>query len=131
VKPQVNTVTETVTSPSSSKAATTKPKTPAADSRTPTQLSNAGYARLLAGDAAGALPLLERAVAALRGTGSLSEAYASYNLAWARFDVGRCDGVLDLLDRSEAVQGHRKEIDRLRKQAEKSCRPGGQGRHED
>jgi hypothetical protein len=29
--------------------------------------------------------------------------------------------VLDLLDRSEEVQGKRKEISRLRKEAEKSC----------
>ena len=59
------------------------------------------------GDYAGALPLLERAVAALSGTGSLTEAYASYNLAFTRFALGRCDGVLSLLERSEAVQGER------------------------
>ena len=36
----------------------------------------------------------------------------------ARFAVGRCDGVAELLDRSEEIQGKRKEIDRLRKQVE-------------
>jgi len=35
--------------------------------------------------------------------------------------LGRCDGVLALLDRSQQVQGHRKEIDRLRREAEKRC----------
>jgi transcription initiation factor IIE alpha subunit len=35
--------------------------------------------------------------------------------------LGNCDGVLDLLDRSESIQGRRKEIDRLRSQADKSC----------
>ena len=44
------------------------------------------------------------AVAALGGTGSITEAYASYNLAFTRFALGRCDGVLALLDRSEAVR---------------------------
>ena len=72
-------------------------------------------------DYAAALPLLERAVDGLSGSGSLTEAYASYNLAFTRFALGSCDAVLELLDRSEAVQGHRREIDRLRKRAEKPC----------
>ena len=73
------------------------------------------------GDYDRALPLLEQAVAKLRGTGQIAEAWASYNLAFTRLALGRCDGVVDLLDRSEAVQGARKEIDRLRRQAEKGC----------
>ena len=74
-----------------------------------------------AGDYNSALPLLESSVAGLAGTGSLTEAYASYNLAFTRFQLGSCDGVLELLDRSETVQGHRSEIGDLRKQAKKSC----------
>jgi transcription initiation factor IIE alpha subunit len=74
-----------------------------------------------AGDYNGALPLLEQAVDALQGTGSLDEAYADYNLAYTRFALSNCDGVLDLLDRSQQIQGHRKEIDRLRHDARKSC----------
>lgn len=84
-------------------------------------LNDAGYAKMRAGDYTGALPLLERAVQQLQGTGSLDEAYASYNLAFTRFALGNCDGVLDLLNRSESVQGRRKEIDRLRHSAEKRC----------
>jgi hypothetical protein len=90
----------------------------------PAQLNDLAYARLRAGDAQSALPLLERAVSALAGTGSLVEAYASYNLAWARFTLGRCDGVLSLLDRSQQIQGHRVEIDRLREQARRTCDVG-------
>jgi hypothetical protein len=74
-----------------------------------------------AGDYQRALPLLERAVEGLAGSGELAEAYASYNLAFTRFTLGSCDGVLDLLARSEEVQGERKEIDRLRRDAERSC----------
>jgi eukaryotic-like serine/threonine-protein kinase len=124
--PRTNTVTRTVTTTT----APTPPATPA-DQRTPAQLNDAGYAQLLAGDAQGALPLLERAVSGLQGSGSTVEAYASYNLAWARFALGRCGGVLDLLNRSEQIQGHRKEIDRLRKQVDRRCVGGdraGNGR---
>ena len=84
-------------------------------------LNEDGYALMQAEDYTAALPLLERAVDALRGTSSLSEAYASYNLAFTRFALGSCDGVIELLDRSESIQGQRKPIDRLRRHAEKKC----------
>jgi tRNA A-37 threonylcarbamoyl transferase component Bud32 len=84
-------------------------------------LNDQGFELLQAGNAEAALPVLESAVAALRGSSSITEAYASYNLATARFALGRCDGVAELLDRSEQVQGERREIDRLRKQVEKRC----------
>jgi len=86
-----------------------------------TALNEQGFQLLQQGDVEGALPLLESAVVALAGSGSTAEAYASYNLAAARFALGRCDGVAELLDRSEAVQGKRKEIDHLRKKVEKDC----------
>ncbi len=84
-------------------------------------LNDRGFRLLQAGDARGALPVLESAVADLQGSSSITEAYASYNLAVARFANGRCDGVVELLDRSQEIQGERKEIDRLRKQVEKRC----------
>jgi len=88
-------------------------------------LNNAGFAKMQAGDYNGALPLLEQAVSALQGAGSLDEAYADYNLAYTRFALGNCTGVLDLLDRSQQIQGHRKEIDQLRHDAHKNCRDEG------
>ena len=51
----------------------------------------------------------------------LSEAYAKYNLAYTRFQLGNCDGVLDLLDQAEAIEGRKGPIDRLRSQAEDNC----------
>jgi hypothetical protein len=78
-----------------------------------------GYDKLRAGDYAGALPLLQQAARQLDGTGSTSEAYNDYNLAYAIAKTSGCsDDVLRLLDASEGIQGHRTEIDRLRA----SCR---------
>jgi hypothetical protein len=91
-------------------------------------LANEGFARMQTGRYESALPLLRRAVIALNGSGLLTEAYASYNLAFSRFATGQCDGVLGLLDRSERIQGHRKEIDELRKEWQRQCAPeGGDG----
>jgi eukaryotic-like serine/threonine-protein kinase len=88
-------------------------------------LNNQGYELMQAGDFAGARPLVEQALRTLQGTGRLSEAYASYNVAYTRFALGSCDGVLPLLDRSEAIQGERAEIDRLYSEAYATCVGGG------
>ena len=115
------TVTVTATTEATTEAA---PTTSAAPSGNATSLNDQGFRKLQAGDFEGALPLLEQAVAAAQGTGSLTEAYADYNLALTRLQLGSCDGVLELLDRSQQVQGKRKEIDRLRREAERSCGGG-------
>jgi eukaryotic-like serine/threonine-protein kinase len=115
---QVSTVERPVTVTSTR---ATPPATPPPASQSGAALNNAGFRKMQAGDYAGALPLLERAYQKLHNTGSLDEAYNAYNLAFTRFSLGNCDGVLDLLDRSEAIQGHRSEIDNLREQAQDSC----------
>jgi tRNA A-37 threonylcarbamoyl transferase component Bud32 len=110
---QLSTVEKSVT-------ITTAPSPPGAES-SGAALNDAGYAKMQAGDFEGALPLLERAVEKLRDTGTLTEAYASYNLAYTRFQLGNCDGVLDLLDRAESIEGQKGAIDRLREQAQEQC----------
>ena len=114
---QITTVEKVVT------ATTSVSSTPAAPSSgaSGVALNNAGFRKMQAGDYAGALPLLERAVQRLQGTSSLSEAYADYNLAFTRFQLGNCDGVLQLLDRSESIQGQRDPIDRVRAEAQQRC----------
>ena len=113
------TITETTTATETSQPTTTpEPPPPEADG---VALNNQGFALMQDGDYTSALPLLEQAVAALAGSDSLGEAYASYNLAFTRFALGECDGVLSLLERSENIQGKRREIDRLQRQAAKDC----------
>jgi hypothetical protein len=106
---------------STSTRTTTSTTTTQAPSVDPVALANEGFADMQAGDYTSALPLLTRAWRALAGSGTLNEAYTEYNLAFTRFALGRCDGVLALLNRSESIQGHRREIDRLRDRADKTC----------
>jgi eukaryotic-like serine/threonine-protein kinase len=121
------TVEQTVTAPSPPPATGTSTFTPPATTTatvrgpTGTALNAAGYAKMKAGDYRGALPLLQRAVQRLQGTGSLGEAYADYNFAYTRYALGECDGVLPLLDHSQSIQGSRSEIDALRRDAQKAC----------
>ncbi|HWN21016.1 MAG TPA: serine/threonine-protein kinase [Gaiellaceae bacterium] len=93
----------------------------------PSELNDEGFRLMQAGEFEAAQPLLEQAVAAR--TADLTEAYASYNLAFTRLSLGRCDGVLELLARSEELQGERKEISRLRREAERGC--NGRGNEND
>ena len=120
VTSQGTTVHQTVTATPPPRSTTT-PSTTAPSAASGSALNDAGYAKIQAGDLAGALPLLEQAVAKLSGTGSTTEAYADYNLAYTRYRLGNCADVVTLLDRSESIQGARREIDRLRKAAEKRC----------
>jgi len=113
--------TREATRPSATTTSTGSATQASATGPSASALNAQGYARMQARDYAGALPLLRRAVIASNGSGTLTEAYASFNLAFSRFAVGRCDGVTPLLDRSERIQGHRKEIDDLRKQWQERC----------
>jgi hypothetical protein len=85
------------------------------------ELNDQGFRRMQAGDYSGALPLLEQAVAKLSGTGGLAEAYALYNLAYTRLQLGSCAGVEDMLTRSQQIQGRRTEIDQALARAQDQC----------
>ncbi len=131
------TVVRTVTSPGrtvqetiTTVPATTSPPTAAPSSSDGASLNNTGFAKMRAGDFAGALPLLDQAVHALGGSGSLNEAYAKYNLAYTRLALGQCTDVIALLDQAAAIEGDLKPINDLRKQAGHTCSPPrGHGRH--
>jgi len=75
---------------------------------------------LQAGDWAGAAGIAQQAVAALQGSGETYEAYAEYDLGLALAQLGRCEEALAHLDRSQELQGHRKEIDQARRICKKA-----------
>ena len=83
------TVVETVTTA----AEPTTAPAPTAPSGSPSELNDQGFELMRTGDYEAALPLLEQAVAGLAGSGETVEGYASYNLAFTRLALGRCDGV--------------------------------------
>jgi serine/threonine-protein kinase len=119
------TILRTVTEQASPPPQASQPATTTATSTTPpssgSSLALQGYRKMQAGDYTGALPLLEQAANDLQGSGSLDEAYNDYNLA---FTLAKTDGcstrVLQLLDASQTIQGHRKPINDLRHACKKS-----------
>jgi tetratricopeptide (TPR) repeat protein len=111
----------TTTAPTTATTATTAPEEETPSASEATELNNQAFALMNQGRYSEALPLLERAIVPLRGSGELIEAYTSYNLAKTRLELGRCDDVVSLLDRSEEIQGERSEITQARRQAEQQC----------
>jgi tetratricopeptide (TPR) repeat protein len=117
VQDEPTTVVQTVTSPPGE-------ETPAAGSDVSVEeaaaLNDEAFGSYMQqGDYEGALPLLERAVPALRGTyseGFPYEAYAEYNLGKTLAELDRCDEALPHLDRSEELQGRRGPITAARNQ---------------
>jgi eukaryotic-like serine/threonine-protein kinase len=90
-------------------------------------LGDAGFALMEDGDYQRARPLLLAAVKALRGSGIDEEAWALYNLAYTRYQLGECAGIPTLLGRSERIQGQHPDIDALRRATYDRCVGGGGG----
>ena len=107
-----------------SRRTTTQPPPPpaAADG---VALTDQATRLLQQGDYTGAERVARQAVAALEGSGQTYEGFAEYNLGAALAGLGRCAEALQHLDRSQAVQGDRKEIDRARKSCKKRGRDEG------
>jgi hypothetical protein len=93
-------------------------------------LNDEAYALMQDGRWEEALPLLQRAVPALRGTYSDDfryEAYAEYNLGRTLVELGRCDDAVPHLERSRDLQGNREEI----RDALRDCRRGEKSKRDD
>jgi eukaryotic-like serine/threonine-protein kinase len=114
---------ETTTAQTTTQTTETQPEVETVDG---VALNAEGYELIQDGEYAAALQPLRAAVVALNGSGVLDEAYASYNLAFARFATDRCDGVIGLLERSERIQGERRDIDDLRHAWEDRCGSSGE-----
>jgi serine/threonine-protein kinase len=86
------------------------PPPPAASSKSGRQLTDEATALLGRSSWAEAEAVARQAVRKLTGSGELYEAYANYDLGRALVEQGSCDEALPYLDRSEQIQGSRREI---------------------
>jgi serine/threonine-protein kinase len=100
-----------------------------APSPSPQQLNNRAWALMQQGQYAAALPLLERAVPALRGTGPSDpiEGYANYNLGDTLLQLGRCAEAKRYLDRAQALEPNRPEVSAALGQLEQCIAPPQHG----
>jgi tetratricopeptide (TPR) repeat protein len=78
------------------------------------ELTDQATAAMRDGDYETAVELAEQALTRLSRTGDIYEAYASYNAGRSYAELGDCERALPLLDRSQEVQGQRREIDEAR-----------------
>jgi tetratricopeptide (TPR) repeat protein len=104
--------TVTVTRQGSTGQTTPTPPPPpaaASSSLSGSALNDAGYTKMQAGDYAGALPLLQQAVARLSGVGYPNEAYANYNLGYTLLQLGRCSDAIPYLQRAGKLEPQRHE----------------------
>jgi serine/threonine protein kinase len=108
VKAQNRTVT--VVSTALPSASTTAPAAPAPSSDGHT-LNDQGYAKMRAGDYAGALPLLQQAVQKLSGVGPSDpyEGYANYNLGYTLLQLNSCEEAIPYLKTAEHLEHGRHE----------------------
>jgi eukaryotic-like serine/threonine-protein kinase len=70
-------------------------------------LNNQAFALMQQGNWEEALPLAEQALAALKGSGRIEEAYANYNVGRSLIELGDCERGLKFIDRSEKQQPSR------------------------
>jgi hypothetical protein len=77
-------------------------------------LQDESTALMRRGDYAAALPLAQRALARLRGTGDIYEGYANYNVGRSLVELGKCAEGLPYIERSERIQGPRREFEQAR-----------------
>ena len=68
-------------------------------------LTDASTREIRAGDYASALPLAQRALARLQGSGHTYEGYANYNVGKSLAELGRCSEALPYLERRESLLG--------------------------
>jgi serine/threonine-protein kinase len=106
VAPQPSVVTKTVRGNDA-----TTPPSPTSSATGPHGLNDAGFAKMRAGDYAGALPLLRQAVQQLRGAGPADpyEAYANYNLGYTLLHLNRCTEAIPYLQRAQRLEPQRPE----------------------
>jgi serine/threonine protein kinase len=114
VTQQGTTVRTTVTSPSTSAPPPSPPPPPppAGGNLSLSQARNLvdqSTFKMRDGDFAGSLPLAQRALRALTGSGDIYEAYANYNVGYSLLQLDRCDEAMGFLKTAQKLEPQRSE----------------------
>jgi serine/threonine protein kinase len=120
-QPPAQTVVQTVTTQTTTPAPPPPPPPPPPPSTTGengVQLTDQATGLLRQQRWEEAEAVARRAVAALKGSGELYEAYAEYDLGRALAEQGKCGEAIQHLNRSEAIQGRRSQIEDARSKCE-------------
>ena len=97
-------------------------KARSSDGRSPAQLNDEGYRLMNAGDYQGAIPVLERAVAAFpEGSTDITLAYALYNLGRSLRLAGRPGEAIPILERRLEFSNQRGVVKKELKAARKAA----------
>jgi eukaryotic-like serine/threonine-protein kinase len=110
--------TQTVTEPEPTPPPPPPTPPPAPSGQSGEQLTDQATALLGQGRWQEAEAVARQAVAKLDGSGELYEAYANYDLGRALVEQDRCDEALPYLEKSEQIQGSRREIREARARCE-------------
>ena len=86
------------------------PPPPASGTSSGTQLTDQSTNLMRQGRYQEALPVAQQALAKLKGSGQLYEAYANYNVGRSLIELGRCAEGLPYIAASERIQGSRREF---------------------
>jgi tetratricopeptide (TPR) repeat protein len=94
---------------------------PSADGHT---RNDEGYAKMRAGDYAGALPLLQQAVQKLQGVGPADpyEGYANYNLGYTLIQLDQCAEAIPYLKTAERLEHGNHDVHDALQQAKKCAK---------
>jgi predicted Ser/Thr protein kinase len=110
-------------SPPPSPPASPPPSAPVSLSQARTLVDNSTY-KIRSGDYAGAVPVAQRALRSLSGSGDIYEAYANFNVGYSLLQLGRCDAAIPYLQTAKRLEPERSEP----KDAEKRAHACAQGR---
>jgi eukaryotic-like serine/threonine-protein kinase len=112
---QGETRTETIVTTAPATTQREAPPPPPSDGASGRALTDQATSLMKEGRYEEALPIAQRALQQLQGTGQTYEGYANYNVGRSLVELGRCDEALPYLDRREQLLGRHPDVSAARR----------------